>query len=97
MTCHNTLVLFRAFFVPVGKTVPKLDLIRKHLMIEGQIEKDCLVRILNEVTDIYRKSSSLKNFIRKFPLKPLQVSVCVFFEIISGHSVCLSFFIFSSC
>ena len=55
MTCHNTLVLFRAFFVPVGKTVPKLDLIRKHLMIEGQIEKDCLVRILNEVTDIYRK------------------------------------------
>ena len=69
MTCHNTLVLFRAFFVPVGKTVPKLDLIRKHLMIEGQIEKDCLVRILNEVTDIYRKSSSLKTFIRKFPLK----------------------------
>ena len=90
MTCHNTLVLFRAFFVPIGKTVPKLDLIRKHLMIEGQIEKDCLVRILNEVTDIYRKSSSLKNFIRKFPLKPLQVSG--FFETISGHSVCLSSF-----
>ena len=45
-----------SFFVLVGKTVPKLDLIRKHLMIEGQIEKDCLVRILNEVTDIYRKS-----------------------------------------
>ena len=32
-----------------------MDLIRKHLMIEGQIEKECLVRILNEVTDVYRK------------------------------------------
>ena len=47
--------VFVRFFVPIGKTVPKLDLVRKHLMIEGQIEKDCLVRILNEVTDIYRK------------------------------------------
>ena len=62
-------MLFRAFFVPVGKTVPKLDLIRKHLMIEGQIEKDCLVRILNEVTDIYRKSSSLKTFYTQISLK----------------------------
>ena len=34
-----------------------MDLIRKHLMIEGQIEKTCLVRILEEVTAIYRKSS----------------------------------------
>ena len=32
-----------------------MNLIRKHLMIEGQIEKECLVRILEEVTDIYRK------------------------------------------
>ena len=32
-----------------------MDLIRKHLMIEGHIDKECLVRILNEVTDVYRK------------------------------------------
>ena len=32
-----------------------MNLIRKHLMIEGQIEKECLVRILQEVTAIYRK------------------------------------------
>lgn len=32
-----------------------MDLIRKHLMIEGHIEKECLVRILNEVSDVYRK------------------------------------------
>ena len=35
--------------------MPKMELIRKHLMIEGQIEKQCLIRILEEVTDIYRK------------------------------------------
>jgi len=29
-----------------GKEVPKMDLIRKHLMIEGQIAKECLIRIL---------------------------------------------------
>mgnify|MGYP001626730924 CR=1 FL=1 len=34
---------------------PKMDLIRMHLMLEGQIKKDCLVRILDEVTDIYSK------------------------------------------
>lgn len=33
-----------------------MDLIRKHLMIEGALEKECLVRILEEVTAIYRKS-----------------------------------------
>ena len=33
-----------------------MDLIRKHLMLEGHIQKDCLVRIPNEVTDIYSKS-----------------------------------------
>ena len=59
MPYHNPFLLSCVFFVPLGKTVPKLDLVRKHLMIEGQIEKDCLVRILNEVTDIYRKSSLL--------------------------------------
>jgi len=42
-----------------GKTVPKMDLIRKHLMLEGHIQKDCLVRILNEVTDIYRNESNM--------------------------------------
>lgn len=42
-----------------GKTVPKMDLIRKHLMIEGHIEKECLVRILNEVTDVYRNESNM--------------------------------------
>ena len=36
-----------------------MDLIRKHLMIEGTIEKECLVRILEEVTAIYRKSNPL--------------------------------------
>lgn len=39
--------------------MPKMDLIRKHLMIEGQIEKDCLVRILTEVTDIYRNEPNM--------------------------------------
>jgi len=42
-----------------GKTVPKLDLIRKHLMIEGHIEKECLVKILQEVTDVYRNESNM--------------------------------------
>jgi len=42
-----------------GKTAPKLDLVRKHLMIEGHIEKECLVRILNEVTDIYRNEPNM--------------------------------------
>ena len=32
-----------------------MDLMRKHLMIEGHIDKECLVKILNEVTDVYRK------------------------------------------
>lgn len=36
-----------------------MDLIRKHLMLEGHIQKDCLVRILNEVTDIYRNESNM--------------------------------------
>lgn len=42
-----------------GKSVPKMDLVRKHLMIEGHIQKDCLVRILNEVTAIYRNESNM--------------------------------------
>ena len=32
-----------------------MNLVRKHLMIEGQMDKECLVRILREVTDIYSK------------------------------------------
>ena len=32
-----------------------MNLIRKHLMIEGHIEKECLIKILEEVTAIYRK------------------------------------------
>ena len=39
----------------VGKEVPKMDLIRKHLMIEGVVDKTCLVRILEEVTAVYSK------------------------------------------
>ena len=35
--------------------MPKMDLIRKHLMIEGHIDKDCLVKILQDVSAIYRK------------------------------------------
>ena len=48
---------FNIFFIvlSVGKEVPKMDLIRKHLMIEGQIDKTCLVRILEEVTAVYSK------------------------------------------
>lgn len=42
-----------------GKTAPKMDLIRKHLMIEGHIDKECLVRILNEVTDVYRNEPNM--------------------------------------
>ena len=38
-----------------------MDLIRKHLMIEGQIDKDCLTRILRDVSRIYRKSLSLND------------------------------------
>ena len=49
--CSHYLPLFFA----VGREVPKMDLIRKHLMIEGQIEKQCLVRILDTVKAIYRK------------------------------------------
>jgi len=40
----------RGFYVSVGKSTPDMNLIRKHLMIEGQIEKECLTRILQEVT-----------------------------------------------
>ena len=32
-----------------------MNLIRKHLMIEGHIEKTCLVKILEDVTRIYSK------------------------------------------
>lgn len=39
--------------------VPDMSLIRKHLMIEGHIGKECLVRILQEVTDVYRKFTFL--------------------------------------
>jgi len=46
---------FTSFLYAIGKSVPKMDLVRKHLMIEGHIQKDCLVRILNEVTAIYSK------------------------------------------
>ena len=35
--------------------MPKMDLIRKHLMIEGHISKECLVKILQDVSHIYRK------------------------------------------
>ena len=35
-----------------------MDLIRKHLMLEGQMEKDCLIRILDQVKAIYRKSEA---------------------------------------
>jgi hypothetical protein len=40
-----------------GRWVPNFDLIRKHLMIEGLITKECLVRILTEVTAILSKLS----------------------------------------
>lgn len=42
-----------------GRQVPNFDLIRKHLMIEGLITKECLVRILNEVTTIFMKEPNL--------------------------------------
>jgi|Transcript_13357 serine/threonine-protein phosphatase 2B catalytic subunit len=42
-----------------GKEVPKMDLIRKHLMIEGHIEKDCLTRILRDVSKIYRSEPNM--------------------------------------
>lgn len=41
------------------KMVPDMNLIRKHLMIEGHIQKECLVRILHEVTDVYRAESNM--------------------------------------
>lgn len=51
--------------------MPDMNLIRKHLMIEGQIEKECLVKILNEVTDIYRKC-----FLRKGSPKEQSLKGC---------------------
>lgn len=49
-----------------------MDLMRKHLMIEGQIEKQCLIRILNDVKAIYRKfapcHSQCSILIRRFSL-----------------------------
>jgi len=36
-----------------------MDLIRKHLMIEGHIEKDCLTRILRDVSKIYRSEPNM--------------------------------------
>lgn len=36
-----------------------MDLMRKHLMIEGQIEKQCLIRILNDVKAIYRNEPNM--------------------------------------
>ena len=32
-----------------------MELIRKHLMIEGQIAKECLVTLLDEVIAVYSK------------------------------------------
>ena len=52
------IVYFFVFVSNVGKTAPKMDLMRKHLMIEGHIDKECLVKILEEVTDVYRKYSA---------------------------------------
>ena len=77
---------FNLFIYLVGKTAPKLDLVRKHLMIEGQIEKECLVRILNEVTDIYRKFFALRNvFIRNFSMT-LIVSKTILFALRNSFS-----------
>ena len=77
---------FDLFICLVGKTAPKLDLVRKHLMIEGQIEKECLVRILNEVTDIYRKFFALRNVsIRNFSMT-LFVSKTILFALRNSFS-----------
>jgi hypothetical protein len=40
----------RHVFCVDGKKVPNFDLIRKHLMIEGHITKEALVRLLVDVT-----------------------------------------------
>ena len=39
--------------------MPDMKLIRQHLMIEGQIEKQCLTHILETVTKIYSKYLTL--------------------------------------
>lgn len=44
-----------SFPLCVGKLMPSQDLIRKHLMLEGQVSKECLVKILDEATEIYSK------------------------------------------
>ena len=36
--------------------MPKCELMRSHLNLEGKIEKPCLERILREVTAVFRKS-----------------------------------------
>ena len=33
-------------FLGAGKTVPDMKLIRQHLQLEGQIEKECLVELI---------------------------------------------------
>jgi len=47
------------YHVKDGREVPNFDLIRKHLMIEGHITKECLIRILVEVTAVLKKEPNL--------------------------------------
>ncbi len=35
--------------------MPDMKLIRQHFILEGLIQKECLIRILDEVTQIYSK------------------------------------------
>lgn len=45
--------------------MPKSDLMRKHLLIEGTIDKPCLVRILNEVTALFGKFTLINTHTHK--------------------------------
>jgi len=38
-----------------SKKIPDVALLRRHLLIEGTVTKECLMHLLKEVTTIFRK------------------------------------------
>lgn len=54
-TCFKAKVTECSYYVLGGKPLPNMDLIRRHLLAEGTLTKECLVQILHEVTAIFSK------------------------------------------
>lgn len=42
-----------------GKQLPNINLIRKHLILGGSITKSCLVKLLVEVTNLFKTEANL--------------------------------------